>query len=100
MDAEKFFPFYERIACRIPGYIFRRVLVSGILGLAFLAVHYLSIGNLVFGIDVSDRSWFLGILISTAMLCLYYATHTLRAMFPKMNARLDAGGKELCMQVL
>lgn len=100
MDAEKFFPFYERMASRIPGYIFRRVLVSGILGLAFLTVHYLSIGNQVFGIDRSDWSWFLGVLIATAMLCLYYATHTLRAMFPEMNARLDPGGKKVCMQVL
>lgn len=100
MDAEKFFPFYERIACRIPGYIFRRVLVSAILGLVFLAVHCLSIGNQAFGIGRSDWSWFLGILISTAMLCLYYATHTLRAMFPKMNARLNAGGKKFCMQVV
>ena len=101
MKHQDFFPFYERIADRIPGYIVGRVVVSGLLGFAFVAAHYVSIGKQVFGIDrFNDWSWFLGVLISTAMLCLYYATHTLRNMFPEMNARLRPDGSDVYMPVV
>ena len=96
MDDPEFFPFYERIAARIPGYIVGRVVVSVLLGFGFLTAHYLSIGKQVF----DDWSWFLGVLISTAMLCLYYATHTLRTMVPKMDARLHADGNKAYMRKL
>lgn len=101
MDNQKFLPFYERLARRIPGYIVGRVVVSGLLGFAFLTAHYVSIGNQVFGKErFHDWSWFLSILISTAMLCLYYATHTLRTMFPKMDTLLGPDGNEVYMRPL
>jgi len=96
MDDLKFLPFYERLTIRFPGYIIGKVLVSALLGLAFLAAHYVSIGNEVF----EDWSWFLSALISTAMLCLYYATHTLRIILPEMDMRLRPDGDEVYMTPL
>lgn len=92
MDNLKFLPFYERLIRHIVG----KVLVSALLGLAFLGAHYVSIGNKVF----TDWSWFLSALISAAMLCLYYATHTLRTILPEMNMRLGHGGDEVFMTPL
>lgn len=84
MESPKFLPFYERLTKGLPEHPFGKVLVSVLLGLAFIGVHCASIGNMVF----KDWSWFLGALISIAMLCLYYATHTLRTIFPEMDMRL------------
>src|SRR5437762_3539507 len=101
MNDLKFLPFYEWIANRIPGYIVGRVIVSGLLGSVFLIVHCLSIGSQVCdGGCFGDWSWFLAVLISTAMLCLYYATHTLRAMFPEMDIRLPRNDSEVYMRPL
>jgi ribosomal protein S15P/S13E len=96
MDDLKFLPFYERITLRFPGYIVGKILISILLGLTFLAAHYVSIGNNVF----EDWSWFLSALISTAMLCLYYATYTLRTMLPEMNMRLGSDGDKVYMDPL
>ena len=79
-----FLPFYERLIKRFPGYIVGEVLVSLFLGIAFFVVHYICTGNRVF----EDFSWFLSILITASMLCLYYATYTLRRIFPEMDIRL------------
>ncbi len=99
MDDQAFLPFYERVANRLcRGYIAGRIVVSALLGLAFLLPHYL--GNWFCAKDVNDWSWFLGVLISTAMLCLYYATHTLKTMFPEMNTRLGSEGKKVYMPPL
>ena len=84
MDDPEFLPFYDRLTRRLPGGLIGGVLVSALLGLAFLGAHYASIRDGVF----RDWSWFLAALISTAMLCLYYATHTLRTMLPEMELRL------------
>lgn len=84
MSKRDFQPFYERLIRRFPGYIVGEVLVSSLLGIIFLAAHYGSIRSKVF----KDFSWFLSVLISTAMLCLYYATYTLRRIFPEMNMHL------------
>ena len=96
MDDLKFLPFYERLTIRFPGYIVGKVLVSALLGIAFLAAHYVSIGNKVF----KDWSWFLSVLLGTAMLCLYYATHTLRTILPEMAVRLRPDGDEAYMSPL
>ncbi len=87
----RFLPFYEKLTIRFPGYIAGKVLVSTLLGLAFLAAHYVSIGNKIF----EDWSWFLSALISTAVLCLYYATHTLRTILSQMDMRLRPDGGEV-----
>lgn len=96
MEDPKFLPFYERMTIRFPVYVIGKLLVSAFLGLIFLAAHYVSIGNRVF----NDWSWFLSVLISTAMLCLYYATHTLRTIFPEMDMRLRPDGDEVYMTPL
>jgi len=96
MDDLKFLPFYERLTIRFPGYIAGKILVSALLGIAFLAAHYVSTGDKVF----KDGSWFLGVLIGTAMLCLYYATHTLRTILPEMAVRLGPDGDEVYMSPL
>lgn len=96
MDDLRFLPFYERLIIRFPGYLIGKILVSTLLGLAFLVSHYVSIGNKVF----EDWSWFLSVLITTAMLCLYYATHTLRTLLPEMDVRLRPDGNEVYMATL
>jgi hypothetical protein len=87
----RFTPFYERLTIRFPGRIIGEALVSALLGLAFLAVRYASIGDRLF----DDWSWLLSVLITTAMFCLYLATHTLRAIFPEMDMRLRPHGDEV-----
>ena len=96
MKHPSFVPFYERLIPRFPGYIPGRVLVSVLPGLAFLGLHYASAGNKAF----QDWSWFLAVLISAAMLCLYYATHTLRTLLPEMNLRLRPAGEGVYMAPL
>ena len=85
---ETFSPFYERLATSFPGYIIGKLVLSAALGVVFLAAHYAAIGHRVF----EDWSWFLAPLITTAMLALYYATHTLRGMLPEMSLRLRLPG--------
>jgi hypothetical protein len=80
MGSLQFSPFYERLSARFPGYIFGRAVISLFLGSAFLVVRYASIGNGIF----EDWSWFLGVLISTVMLCLYIATATLHDLLSRM----------------
>lgn len=87
MNVEQFLPFYERLIMRSPWYLTGKTgkaLVSILLGGVFLGAHYINIGDKVFG----DWSWFLAALITTAMLCLYYATYTLQNLLPEMDMRL------------
>lgn len=81
MAQPRFQPFYMRVA----GSLLTRLLVSVLLGLLFLAAHFVNRGAELF----TDWSGFLAALITTAMLCLYYATHTLQSLFPKMDERLE-----------
>jgi|HubBroStandDraft_2_1064218.scaffolds.fasta_scaffold146503_1 hypothetical protein len=80
MGSLQFLPFYERLTTRIPGHIFSRASISIFLGLAFLAAQYASIGTCTF----HDWSWFLALLITTMMLCLYIATYTLHELISRM----------------
>jgi hypothetical protein len=93
MDDPAFLPFYERLAIRFPVHVVGKLLLSVLIGLVFLTAHYMSIRSEVF----NDWSWFLGVLISTAMLCLYYATHTLHAIIPEMDTRLRPDSNEIYM---
>jgi len=96
MDDLKFLPFYERLSIQLPGYIFSKVVISVLLGLAFLAAHYTSIEDNIF----EDWSWFLGVLISTAMACLYFATHTLHTLLSAMDIHLRPNGNQVPMRAL
>jgi len=80
MDETGFTPFYERTA----GSFLRKVLVCLLLGAGFLGLRYLDVGRQMF----TDWSWFLGLLISAAMLALYIATYTLHAILPEMAVRV------------
>jgi hypothetical protein len=94
MDEQKFLPFFERLLIRFPGYnMVGEVLVSMFLGLAFLAAHYMSIGNKVF----VDWSWFLSVVITNGMLCLYYGMYTFRNLLTEMEMRLRPDGNEVYM---
>ncbi|MFZ1920222.1 MAG: hypothetical protein WAU57_01180 [Xanthobacteraceae bacterium] len=85
MGTSQFLPFYERLSARLSRNIFGRVLISLVLGFAFVAVHFLAVHYAGVGTDIfSDWSWFLGVLISTAMLCLYIATSTLHALLSRL----------------
>ena len=66
MDNLKLLTFNERAAILFPVHVIGKLLLSALLGLLFLAVHYASIGTKVF----NDWSWFPSVLISVAMLCL------------------------------
>jgi hypothetical protein len=84
---QKFAPFFERMTQKVSADIITsRLIVSVLIGLPFLALHYYlpSLGEKGSG----DWSWFLGLLITMAMLCVYYATYTLENVFRGMNARL------------
>jgi hypothetical protein len=86
-NARNFLPFYERIAKYLPGYVASRVIASALLGLVFFIPHSLLSPSRP---DASDWSWFLALLISVAMLCLYYATHTLDALSAEFNSRASS----------
>lgn len=86
MGSAQFLPFYERLTARIPGNIFSRASISVLLGLIFLAVQWASTGNRIF----HDSSWFLGLLITAMMLCLYVATYTLHQLLCRMAIYLSS----------
>ena len=81
-----FQPFYERIPDQFPIPFAVKLLISILLGFLFLGPHYWAAGE---GI-LEDWSWLLGLVIVVAMMSLYYATHTFRAMFPYLNVRLKS----------
>lgn len=87
-----FQPFYDRITLRLPGPspIIWKVFFSALLGLSFLVAHFRTVGAPMFG----DWSWLLSVLITSSLLLLYYATHTLRALLPQMDRRLNKKGEE------
>ena len=86
-NEQNFLPFYERLANYLPGYVASRVIASALLGLLFFVPHSL-LGQPKS--DASDWSWFLALLISVAMVCLYYATHTLGALSAEFNSRASS----------
>jgi len=81
---DTFHPFYERLAARVAGHVVGQVLISLALGLLFFVPHFAVVGRQV----IPDWGWLLGVLITTAMLALYYATYTFRALLPEMELRL------------
>jgi hypothetical protein len=83
-NERSFLPFYERLASRLPGYVVSRVIASALLGLVFFIPHSLLSAP---GPNATDWSWFLALLISVAMVCLYYATHTLDLLSAEFNNR-------------
>lgn len=81
-----FQPFYERIPEHFPIPFVIKLLISILLGFLFLGPRYWAVGEEI----LNDWSWLLGLIIVAAMMGLYYATHTFRAMFPHLNVRLQS----------
>ncbi len=87
---DTFCPFYDKLADRFRVSFIGKLVLSILLGLCFLGLRYISVmqsGNVkqyIFG----DWSWFLALLITTVMLCLYYATHVFRNMIPEVLRRV------------
>jgi len=79
-----FHPFYERFPDRFSIPIIAKLVISLLLGFLFFGIHYRIVGEGV----LADWSWLLCLLIVTAMISLYYATHTFRTLLPQMYARL------------
>jgi hypothetical protein len=99
MGSQEFLPFYEKIANRLSDrYVAGRVAVSMLLGLTFLLPHYAA--QFWAGEKKLDWSWFLAVLIAGAMLCLYYATYTLKALLPEMETRLEKSDQHILVPVL
>lgn len=61
-----------------------KLVAAVVLGVAFVVVHRWGAGPDVF----KDLSWTLGAMITVSLLCVYYATHTLRALIPEMARHL------------
>lgn len=83
---QDFQPFYERIPNRFAIPFIGKLLISILLGFSFLGPRYWAMGEEI----LNDWSWLLGMLIVVAMMSIYYATHTFRAMFPHLNVRLQS----------
>jgi hypothetical protein len=84
---DAFHPFYEWLPDRFPIPFIVKMLVAIAAGFLFLASRWLAVGDAI----VTDGSWLLGAIITTALICLYYATHTFRAMLQPLNLRLPEG---------
>lgn len=80
-----FRPFYEWIPDQFSIPLIFKLLLSMILGFLFFGPHFRIVGENV----LTDWSWVLCLIIVTAMISLYYATHTFRAMFPQMYVLLQ-----------
>src|ERR1700730_16420604 len=90
---QKFAPFYESMMECLPGpsSLIWKVVISVLIGAVFLIAHYLTVGEQIF----SDWIWLLSVMITFSTLLLYYATATLRGMFPYMDIRLNVHGQTL-----
>jgi hypothetical protein len=86
LRAQTFQPFYERIPNLFPIPFVLKLLISILLGFAFLGPHFWVVGELL----LTDWSWLLALIIAVAMMGLYYATHCFRSMFPQLNVRLKS----------
>ena len=82
-----FSPFYEWLPGRFPIPFIIKIMLAGAVGFLFLIPRYLVVGDQI----IADWSWLLCVIITTALICLYYATHTFRAMFRQLNLRLPKG---------
>ena len=87
-DPDSFRPFYEWLPDQFPIPFIVKILCSLFAGAIFLVPHYMVVEEKI----LTDWSWLLCLIIVVAMLCLYYATHTFREMFPHMKIRLEATG--------
>ncbi|KKK69793.1 hypothetical protein LCGC14_2930470, partial [marine sediment metagenome] len=84
------YPFYDKLADRLRISFIGKLVLSILLGLSFLGLRYISVmksGDVTKYI-LEDWSWFLALLITTVMLCLYYATHSFKNIIPEVLRRI------------
>lgn len=86
-------PFYDAVTDRFPAGGISKIILGLLLGLLFLIPHYLSVRNTLF----NDWSWFLGVLITVALLSLFYATYTFQNLLQKMDRRTSPEKRDLYM---
>lgn len=77
----EFYPFYERFAEKLGVKIIGKVMFSLLAGLFFFVPYYMA----EYKSALHDWSWLLAVLISTGFLFLFYATTTLRSLFPRWD---------------
>jgi hypothetical protein len=89
--SEKFQPFYELMVAHLPGppSLVWKVSLSVSLGLLFLMLFLKTAARNSF----SKSVLLLSLMITISLLTLYYATDTLRRLFPHMDSRLHQLGK-------
>lgn len=87
----KFQPFYEAVTADLPGpsSLIWKVGLSVALGTASFIPLLVTLGRGVF----ISWLWLVCGMITVALLCLYYATDTLRGLFHHMDSRLHQRGK-------
>ena len=90
MDDLNFQPFYDRVANRLKMPFLGKVVVSIALGLLFIGPHYWLADKWY-----QPTSILLAMIISMAMLSLYYATHVFRSILPVMVRRIKDKGNLL-----
>ena len=79
-----FHPFYERLPDKFPIPFVVKLIISILLGFAFMGPHFWAAGDEI----LNDWSWLLCVIIVMAMAGLYYTTHCFHAMFAQLNLRL------------
>lgn len=80
-----FQPFFERAVAGDENSFTGKVVFSVLIGFNYLIIHSISIGQAVF----DQWGWLLSVIITVAMLSLYFATHTLRHLLVEINVRID-----------
>lgn len=91
-----FHPFYERFAEKIGIKIIGKAIFSLLAGLLFFIPYYM----VEYKSALHDWSWLLGILISCGLLFLYYATATLRNLFPRWDQHFGEEASEIYLEPL
>ncbi|BCR04849.1 hypothetical protein DESUT3_19180 [Desulfuromonas versatilis] len=87
MSEIAFAPFYERWAAK-PGIgAVGKLILAGCVALAFFLPYYGRVGAAA----LSNWSWLLAVLIFCALLFLFYATATLRHLFPIWQVHIEKG---------
>lgn len=96
MGQTVFNPFYERIANLLGWRIIGKLLISLLAGLLFFIPYYSYVGIKA----LHNWSWFLGLVISCALMFLFFATATLCSLFPHWKTHLGPRQTEIFQKPL
>lgn len=96
MNDSIFNPFYERFADKLGLQVAGKVLLSLFSGLLFFIPYFARVGQK----SLHDWSWLLGSLIACGVLFLYFATATLRGLFPLWQLHVGEVNSKIYLQPL